>query len=315
MRSCVLRALKKRLDLVCALVLLALCLGLAGGPAMADRGVPIDNNTDEIWSDADNAQTMALPFPVNYGAGLQSSVTVQLPSSFTVQPSGPALAAVGLTFTSSPSEVLFAKVIGGSDPFQQRPAVRLGNATETSTPLHPVSEASTFDFGVAYNLNGPAPADTSDCDISGITMACYGPMTDSAIFQFIDKSGSGNPGDFELILQCINECTNIGFNLGGLNFSADDFIPVHESGRCPGAGQLGTYADWSWPDWRYLEAAAQARVPAGLKHRKGGLNGALFSLHQLQSSGQAMGGVASPRARALPAAKGSGRPRQSAWAP
>jgi len=224
-RSCVLRALKKQSDLVCALVLVALCLGLAAGPAMADRGVPIDNNTDEIWSDADNAQTMALPFPVNYGAGPQSSVTVQLPSSFTAQPSGPALAAVGLTFTSSPSDVLFAKVIGGSDPFQQRPAVRLGNATETSTPLHPVSEASTFDFGVAYNLNGPAPADTSDCDISGIRMACYGPMTDSAIFQFIDKSGSGNPGDFELILECINECTNIGFNLGGLNFSADDFNP------------------------------------------------------------------------------------------
>ena len=225
MRSCVVQALKRRLDCVCALVLVALGLGLAAGPAMADRGVPIDNNTYEIWSDADNAQTMSLPFAVNYGAGPQSSVAVQLPSSFTSQPSGPALAAVGLTFTSSPLDVLFAKVIGGSDPSQQRPAVRLSNATEASTPLHPVGEASTFDFGVAYNLDGPAPVDTSDCDTSGITMACYGPMTDSAIFQFVDKSGSGNPGDFELILQCINECTNIGFNLGGLNFSADDFNP------------------------------------------------------------------------------------------
>lgn len=225
MRGCVLQALKKRLDFVCTLVLVALGLGLAAGPAMADRGVPIDNNTYEIWSDADNAQAMSLPFAVNYGAGPQSSVTVQLPSSFTVQPSGPALAAVGLTFTNSPSDVLFAKVIGASDPFQQRPAVRLSNATETSSPLHPVGEASTFDFGVAYNLDAPPPADTSACDTSGITMACYGPMTDSAVFQFIDKSGSGNPGDFELILQCINECTNIGFNLGGLNFSADDFNP------------------------------------------------------------------------------------------
>jgi hypothetical protein len=225
-RDSVLRGSNRRLDFICALALILLGLGFAATPALAGRGVPIDNNTDEVWGDADNAQVVPLPFAVNYGAGAQTSVTVQLPSSFTSQPSGPAFAAVGLTFTNSPSDVLFAKVIGSSDPFQQVPAVRLSNETQTSTPMHPVGSASNFDFGVAYNLDMPPPADTSDCDISGISMACYGPMTDSAIFQFIDKSGSGNPGDFEVVLQCINECTNIGFNLGGLNFSADDFNPA-----------------------------------------------------------------------------------------
>lgn len=224
MRSCVLRALK-RLGFVHAALLLVLGLGLATTPVKAGRGVPIDVNTTEIWGDADNAQVVPLPFAVNYGAGPQSNLIVQLPPSFTDQPGGPAFAAVGLTFAGSPSDVLFAKVIGSSDPFQQVPAVRLSNATETSTPMHPVGEASNFDFGVAYNLDMAPPADTSDCDISGISMACYGPMTDSAIFQFIDRSAFGNSGDFELVLQCINECTNIGFNLAGLNFSADDFDP------------------------------------------------------------------------------------------
>lgn len=216
---------RARLDFLSSMVLILLGLAFAASPASAVRSVPIDNNTDEVWGDADNAQTVHLPFVVNYGAGPQSNVTVQLPPSFTSQPSGPAIAAVGLSFTSSPSDVLFAKVIGSSDVFQQVPAIRLSNATDASTPMHPVGEASNFDFGVAYNLSMPPPADTSDCDTRGISMACYGPMTDSAIFQFIDRSGSGNPGDFELVLQCINECTNIGFNLGSLNFSADDFNP------------------------------------------------------------------------------------------
>ena len=216
---------RPRLDFLLSVLLILLGLVFAASPASAVRSVPIDNNTQEILSDADNAQTVNLPFVVNYGAGPKSNVTVQLPPSFTSQPSGPAIAAVGLTFTTSPSDVLFAKVIGGSDPSQQVPAIRLSSATQASTPMHPVGEASNFDFGVLSNLHMTPPADTSDCDISGISMSCYGPMTDSAIFQFIDRSGSGNPGDFELVLQCINECTNIGFNLGSLNFSADDFNP------------------------------------------------------------------------------------------
>jgi hypothetical protein len=50
-------------------------------------------------------------------------------------------------------------------------------------------------------------------------------MVDSVMFQFTDLSSSGNPGDFELILTCGELCGNIGFNLAGQSFSADDFNP------------------------------------------------------------------------------------------
>lgn len=197
---------------------------VAATPAQAGRGISIDINTTEIWSDADNAQVVPLEFPVNYGNGLQSSVVTQLPDSFSTNISGLNFAVVGLTFTGSPSDTLFATV-NGSDNGTDVPGLRLSNSTEQSTPFNPVDDASIFTFGNVFPADMAPPSDTSDCDISGVATYCYGPMTDSATFTFIDRSSDGNPGDFELIVECGELCGNIGFNLGGLSFSADDFDP------------------------------------------------------------------------------------------
>ena len=219
MRGCGLSALKNRLELVFTAVLIVFGIAVAASPAQAVRGVVIDNNTDEIWSDAEDAQVVPLSFPVNYGAGLKSNVTVQLPLSY----SSSGFAAVGLTFTGAPSDALFATV-GGSNGLQV-PGLRMSNATETSTPANPVDDASIFSFGTVINADMPPPPPGSpSCEMSGISTLCYGPITNAATFQFVDESASGNAGDFELILTC-SGCANIGFNLGGVNFSADDFDP------------------------------------------------------------------------------------------
>ena len=223
MRICAFFSMRMRLEFISVLSLVFLVLGLAAGPAQAGRTVVIDNNTDEVWSDADNAQIVPLSFPVNYGSGLQSNVSVQLPSTF----SSSGFAAVGLTFTGSPSDILFATVAGGGSGVPQVPGLRMSNATETSTPANPVDDASIFNFGTVTNADmAPPPPGSPLCEMSlgGIRM-CYGPITSYASFQFVDESSSGNAGDFELILQCTVGCGNIGFNLAGFNFSADDFNP------------------------------------------------------------------------------------------
>lgn len=214
--------LRRSASLSTAVLTIAI-LGVAA-PAQAGRGISIDVNTTEIWSDASNADVVPLPFPVNYGVGLQPSVTVQLPDGFGTNISGLDYAVVGLTFTNSPSDSLFATVNGTDVGFTEVPGLRLSTDTEVSTPVNPVDEASIFTFGNVSPAD-MAPAVTSACDMSGGITACYGPMTDSATFTFIDRSSTGSPGDFELILQCGELCGNIGFNLGGLNFSADDFDP------------------------------------------------------------------------------------------
>ena len=200
------------------------CSLVAATPAQAGRGISIDENTTEIWSDAEHAQVVPLEFPVNYGNGLQSSVIVQLPDGFNTDISGLNFAVVGLTFTGSPSDSLFATVNGSNDGTDV-PGFRMSNSTEQSTPFNPVDEASIFTFGNVSPADMAPPSDTSDCDVSGISTFCYGPMTDSATFTFIDRSSDGNPGDFELIVECGLLCGNIGFNLDGLSFSADDFDP------------------------------------------------------------------------------------------
>ena len=222
------RLLSVRRDFLCAALLILFSLGLAAGPAHAGRGIVIDNFTTEVWTDAGTGDTVALPFAVNYGSGPQSNVTVQLPTSFSTNIGGLNFAVVGLTFTGSPSDSLFA-TINGSTFGQDVPGLRLSNATETSTPMHPVDTASIFQFGnVSPADMAPPPfGQSATCDVSGISMACYGPMTDSALFHFIDLSSTGNPGDFELILECGSLCGNIGFHLGGLSFSADDFNPAN----------------------------------------------------------------------------------------
>lgn len=215
----------KHRELVLVIVLLV-SLGLTGAPARAGRGISIDVDTYEIYSDASNGSVVPLSHAIDYGKGLQSSVTVQLPDMFSDQPNGPAAANVGLTFTNSPSDSLFATILGSDDPLQNLPALRLSDGAQASTPIHPVAQANTFSFGdLSRPVMAPLPPGSPGCDTSGITVTCYGPMTADAVFQFVDMSASGNPGDFKLILQCLSVCTNIGFNLGGVNFSSNNFDP------------------------------------------------------------------------------------------
>jgi hypothetical protein len=225
---------------------------VAATPAHAGRGISIDIDTFEIWSDAEDAQVVPLPFPVNYGVGLQPSVTVQLPQDFNTDISGLNFAVVGLTFTNSPSDSLFATV-NGSGTGTDIPGLRMSTPTEQSTPANPVDEASIFTFGNVIMASMPPPSDTSGCDVVGISTYCYGPMVDSATFTFVDRSSDGGPGDFELILECGQLCGNIGFNLGGLSFSADDFDP---NGPLPSqlvSFTLGDQSDFFHPGtWDFL---------------------------------------------------------------
>ena len=217
--------LTARAELFCTALLVLIALAVAAGPAEAGRGVVIDNFTSEIWADAGQGDTVLLPFSVHYGSGPHSNVTVQLPTSFGTQINGLNFAVVGLTFSAT--NTLFATVNGGTFG-QDVPGLRLSNETETSTPMHTVSQASYFQFGnVSPASMAPPPFGSPGCDTSGIAMACYGPMTNSALFHFVDLSSTGNAGDFELILECGELCGNIGFNLAGLSFSADTFNPAN----------------------------------------------------------------------------------------
>ena len=197
----------------------------AGMPSAAEaRRTVIDGNqygtTYEVSTDAEDGSTVALPFAVNYGAGLQSGVTINLGGCCLGGVNEPPYVQVGLTFTNSPQDTFFAWLL--QEQFIDS-SVHLSNAQQTSTPLDPVDQASIFDFGMAFLITGgppqvPGPG-TGD-------LGFYSPFFGSAYMQFTDLSGSGAPGDFGLSLVCNGICTNIGFNLGGLNFSSALFNPA-----------------------------------------------------------------------------------------
>jgi hypothetical protein len=216
-----LAAFRKQIEFVLATLLAA---GVFGAAANA-RSIVIDNFTEEVWGDANDGQAVALPFAVDYGSGQQSSVTVQVPDLYSTDADGLAFAAVGLTFTGSPSDALFATFLGGGPPLQV-PVVMLSNETEVSRPSNPVDQASNFKFGNMLADMAPPPPGSPQCDAVGISTYCYGPYSSSVMFQFIDLSSTGTAGDFELVLECGALCRNIGFNLAGLSFSADDFDPA-----------------------------------------------------------------------------------------
>lgn len=224
-------------------------LFLAATPARAGRGISIDVNSFEVWGDASDGDIIPLSFPVNYGAGLQNQVTVNLPLDF--NSAGAAL--VGLTFTGSPSDSLFA-IVGPHAPFTaQVPAVSISNADEVSTPTERVPTGSNFNFGIIQNADmAPGPcAPTSYCYV-------YGPLADGANFQFIDLSASGQPGDFQLNLLCAAyPCENIGFTLAGETFSADSFDP---SNPPPNLLSYSTGTYFGQPDrtWSFIFRNAAA---------------------------------------------------------
>jgi hypothetical protein len=236
-------ALKDRLPFLSAAVLTVTALGIAA-PVQAGRGISIDANTTEIVSDVTQG-FVGFGFPINDGGTQLLGANVNLPEDFGVTEGGQTFAAVGLT-VANPND-LFATVSGSDGAFPpQAPALRLGFTTDAfGTPGQivmfgpsdgrDVSDASNpliasvFDFGNLTNTEMSASElesmPGSSCESDGSMLDCYGPFTDSAIFQFIDLSATGSPGDFELRLTCENLCGNIGFNLDGVSFSADDFNP------------------------------------------------------------------------------------------
>lgn len=221
MRRLQLIPLKFRPDFL-FLSLLAGLLLMVSAPVQATRGITIDVNWFEVWGDAQNGDIIPLSFPVNYGAGLQSQVTVNLPQNWDFDSNG--FASVGLTFTNSPSDSLFATV-GPADLFSmQVPAVSISNAHQVSTPEQRVSTGSNFNFGIIQQADMSPPyfcPPTSFCE-------AYGPLVDGANFQFINLASSGTLGDFELNITCaLYPCANIGFNLAGDTFSSDTFDPLN----------------------------------------------------------------------------------------
>ena len=178
-------------------------------------------NTYEISTDVENGFGAQLPFAVNYGSGLQSDLIVNLGTCcLPGDSSTPPAIGVGLTFTNSPADFLFASVL--EEQFVDS-AVRTSNGGQASTPLNPVQQADLFNFGMAFLITGGPPqvptAETGD-------LGFYSPFFGSASFQFIDLSGSGVAGDFGLDLLCNGICNTIGFNLAGLNFSSSLFDPA-----------------------------------------------------------------------------------------
>lgn len=199
------------------LAFLTALIPLAAVPAQAGRGILVDVNSFEVWGDAGDGNVIPLEFPVNFGAGMQSAVTVNL-QNFDANGS----ANVGLTFASSPSDVLFATVGPQSPFFDQVPAVSLANSSQVSTPTQPVPDASIFNFGVIINADEP-PGACAPSDFCSF----YGPLADGANFQFVNLASTGQPGDFLLNILCnAYPCENIGFSLAGENFSSATFNPA-----------------------------------------------------------------------------------------
>lgn len=271
-------ALRARSASISAAVLIIAGLGMAA-PVQAGRGISIDANTTEIWSDATASNVVALPFADN------RAFLVQLPDTFNVTEGQQTFAAVGLQAFLDPSQVLFATVNGTNDSFpQQVPALRLGSTTDsfgisnftnpTQIAMYGPSDAdlvqfpnsliaNVFEFGNVTDANmGSSQIATSpgsDCEPGGGGMLdCYGPFTNSATFEFLDRSGSGSPDDFELIVTCGELCGNIGFNLDGVSFSADDFNPATAPSQLI-SYSLGTQTDQFHPGtWDFLFTNASA---------------------------------------------------------
>jgi hypothetical protein len=205
---------------------LLLATALLGGLSTAAeaRRIIIDGNqygnTYEVSTDLEDGQSIPLAFAVNYGSGLQSNVTANLGACCLGGGNVPPYVPVGLTFTNSPGDFFFATLL--KEQFVDS-SVHVSNGQQTSTPLDPVDQATTFDFGMAFLITGGPPAiptaQTGD-------LGFYSPFFGSANISFTDLSGSGVAGDFGLQLICSGICTSIGFNLAGLNFSSALFNPA-----------------------------------------------------------------------------------------
>lgn len=226
-----------------------IAVGALGAGAVEARTTPIDNGTDQAWGNADDGQSIALPSPINYGTGDHTAVTVHFGDQY-VDPSGSGLtlAPVSLSVDGAPGDSLYATLMGLSSTEGSAVVVVSNPGGDTSKPDF-VDPASIFNFADEYWYHGEV--------IENIG-AIYGPISGSAQFQFTDLSSSGSPGDFELLLTCTEMCTNIGFNLGGVSFSASSFDPstapsqlVSYNVSSPGPGV--TYGSW---DFVFRNAAA-----------------------------------------------------------
>lgn len=195
----------------CAVV----ALGMMVAPtSAAARTTPIDINTSQVWGDADDGQVITLTSPVNYGAGTQSTATVHFGAQYSSD--GLNLIPVGLSLGNSTTDSLYATL---QAPTDGSAVVILSNPNQdTSTPQRVVNPASIFNFGDMYTLY-PGGSNLITANMGGL----YGPFSGSAEFQFLDLSSTGSPGDFELLLTCTGMCTNVGFSLAGVNFSAMNF--------------------------------------------------------------------------------------------
>jgi hypothetical protein len=195
-------------------------------PADARRTV-IDSNewgvSLEVTGDAEDGESTVLPFGVDYGAGLQTDVTIGMEPCCITSVGEPPEVPVSVNFTASPGDSIFATLLW-PEPFinGQGTAVRLSNEEATSEPLDPVDEASIFEFGIAHSLTSVPGFPTEETGSVGF----YTPFSGGVTIQFSDLSSSGTAGDFELLLLCSGLCTNIGFSLAGLDFSLDAFDPL-----------------------------------------------------------------------------------------
>lgn len=188
-------------------LLLLVCLPTE---ASARRTV-VDDNSLEVTGDANDGEVVSLPFAVDFGSGLFSEVTVSL------TPCCPGGGAdnfnVALYF--SPTDYIYATLLAPDFDYfpPPEPAVRLRNEHETSAPLDPVDEASIFEFIVTHSLTFAPFCDPGDF------CGTYTDYIGSALIEFTDLSSSGMSGDFGLSLSCTELCRDIGFHLGGQDFS------------------------------------------------------------------------------------------------
>lgn len=131
-------------------------------------------------------------------------------------PIGAAEISVALYFT--PTDYIYATLLTPREYYFPPPeaGLRLSNGDEVSTPLDPVDQASEFEFVITHSLTyaPPPPPD--------YVTGSWGTYTDyigSALIQFTDLSSTGAAGDFGLSLSCTEQCRDIGFHLGGQDFS------------------------------------------------------------------------------------------------
>ena len=194
----------------------AAALAALPAPAIARR-IVIDSNewgfSFEVVGDADNGDVIPLAFPVDFGTGLQSSVTVNINDNVVEGPTTN-------TLNFSPTDFIFTILNAGEAG--QFVSVFLGNEAEQSTPLDRVDVATRFDFAISRPNNSVPGFPTEETGSVGF----YQPWSGSGLVEFEDLSSSGQIGDFELSLLCNGTCTDIGFSLNGLNFSSSTFDPL-----------------------------------------------------------------------------------------